>query len=174
MTRRRALALLVAATLAATGGCHSVDVYRYTGYDHNATMVVYRLSSLTLAAAPVYVVLDGNIVAELRQDDYVVIQLVPGRHELGLKADMYPRSDDVIVEARDLDWFYYKAEPNSSIATLATASVVDPTLIGTAVAAMFVKPFLLRASSDAQFRAQVDGLERIETVRDGSPTAVAP
>jgi len=157
---RHALACIA---VIATGGCHSAGEYAYEGHDHNATLVVYRLSSLTLAAMPAYVALDGAVIAELGQNDFVMIQLAPGRHELLLKADSYPRADGVVVEAQDLDWWYYEAEPNPGVAVAATASLVDPTIIGTALGALFMRPFLLRASSDTEFRGRVGGLERVPT-----------
>jgi hypothetical protein len=171
MLRRRLEAWLAVAALAAIAACHSVGKYDYRGYDHNATVVVYRSSAMTLAAAPAYVVLDGQVVAKLHRDDYVVLQLAPGRHELRIKADAYPRSDGAAIEARDLDWLYYEAEPNSAIGALAAASVVDPTIIGSALGAMFVKPFLLRPSSDTEFRVLVDELQRVEVTRSGATQA---
>jgi hypothetical protein len=172
MCRFRLRHVLACVAVVACVGCHSAGEYAYKGHDYNATLVVYRLPSITLAAMPAYVALDGAVIAELGQNDFVVIQLAPGRHELRLKADTYPRADAVVLEARDLDWLYYEAEPNAGIAVAATASIVDPTIVGTALGALFMRPFLLRASSDTEFRERVDGLEQVPTGGGAGPGAV--
>jgi hypothetical protein len=113
----------------------------------------------------VYVAVDDQVIAALRQDSYVEVKLAPGRHELRLNATQYPRGDTVTVEVRDLEWLYYEAEPNPANLAASVAAAADPTIIGAAIGSLFMKPFLLRSTSHDEFRAVVQGLGRVEPER---------
>lgn len=158
---------LLTLSIGATTACYSTKPHEYAGRDSNATVVIYRATSLNMGTLPAYVAVDGREIVALQNDTYTEIQLAAGTHELRLSCTGYPRSDVITVDMKDLDWLYYQARPNPMDVASATAAAASPPLVdlGVLIGGRFMKPFTFEARTHDEFAKIVLGLERVEPER---------
>src|SRR5215510_5255738 len=118
--RLRLASGIAAVWLALLTACYSTKPYDYEGSDWNATVVVYRNSSLDLGAIATYVGIDDAMIAKLHNNDYVEIQLPAGQHRLRAAANQYRQRAVVMIDVADFDKVFYEARPNPMLVTVST------------------------------------------------------
>jgi hypothetical protein len=152
--------------LAMLPACYSTKPYEYEGSDWNATVVVYRSSSLDFGAITTYVGIDDAMIAKLGNNDYVEIQLPPGQHRLRAAANQYRLKATVFLDVADFDKVFYEARPNPMLVTVSTP--VDAGAVSAAYEVLEHVPFVLERRTAGDFRAAVANLKRVELERHAS------
>jgi hypothetical protein len=147
---------LIAALFAVSvTGCSSVQTYGYKSKPNDASIFVTRKAAFNAGGVGAIVQIDGQNVAKLGGNDHTSIPVSPGKHQVGVKATttVQPDSKEVTVSPNQKRYFIVEA----NAARFASALVPLADLLA-------VKTFLLKESSEEQFRAIASrGKERTVT-----------
>jgi hypothetical protein len=150
-------------SVALVPACYSTKPYDYQGSDWNATVVVYRGSSLDLGAMAAYIGIDDAMIAKLHNNDYLEIQLPPGQHRLRAAANQYRQRALVSLDVADFDKLFFEARPNPMLVTVSTP--IDAGAVSAAYEALEHVPFVLEPRTADDFRAIGPNLKRVEVER---------